>query len=134
MNRKLPKILVVDDDPASLALAKATLLQGNFENIDTFLNPLEAQKAYQKNQYDLLLTDLRMPDFSGFDIIAQIGKKQGPKPKIIVLTAQAEADSAQQALNLGAQKVFFKPYNVAELLEEVERLLLDASSQADTEV
>ncbi len=129
MNRKQPKIIVIDDDPASLALVKATLSQGGFKEVDTFLNPLEGQKAYQENQYDLLLTDLRMPVLSGYDIITELTNKQDNKPHIIVLTAQAEADSAKKALEMGAKKVFFKPFKVADLLEEVKRLLLDASSQ-----
>ncbi len=130
MTRKQPKILVIDDDPASLALVKATLSQGNFDDVDAFLNPLQGQKAYQKNQYDLVLTDLRMPELSGFDIITEIGNIPGEKPIIIVLTAQAAAESANKAVQMGAKKVFFKPYKVIELLEEVERLLHDASPQA----
>ncbi len=126
MNNKQVKILVIDDDPASLALVKATLSQGDFDDVDTFLNPLEGQKSYQKNDYDLVLTDLRMAKLSGFEIIAEISKKQGGKPNIIVLTAQAEADSAKKALDMGAKKVLIKPYKVAELLDEVGRLLNDA--------
>ncbi len=129
MNRTQPKIIVIDDDPASLALVKATLSQGGFTDVDAFLSPLEGQKAYQKNQYDLLLTDLRMPELSGFDIIAEIENKQGDKPNIIVLTAQAESGSAEKALKTGAKKVFFKPFKVADLLEEVQRQLLDTPSQ-----
>ncbi len=118
-----PKILVVDDDPASLALVKAALSQGHYENVDAFISPIEAQKSYREKKYDVLITDLRMPRLSGFDILAEIKEIHNHKPSVIVLTAQAEADSEIRALKMGAKKVFFKPYKVSELLHEVGSLL-----------
>jgi len=123
MNDMQPKILIIDDDAASLALVKAALSQGQYDNVDAFLNSSEGQKSYRENDYDILITDLRMPILSGFDIITEVQSTLENKPDIIVLTAQAEADSAQRALDMGAQKVFFKPYKVAELLEAVDGLL-----------
>ncbi len=118
-----PKIIIVDDDPASLALVKAALSQGHYEDVDAFINPIEAQKSYREKQYDILITDLRMPVLSGFDILADIKDINTDKPAVIVLTAQAEANSENRALEMGAKKVFFKPYKVAELLQEVGGLL-----------
>ncbi len=123
MNDMQPKILIIDDDAASLALVKAALSQGQYDNVDAFLNSTEGQKSYLENDYDILITDLRMPVLSGFDIITEVQNTLQNKPDIIVLTAQAEADSAQRALDMGAQKVFFKPYKVADLLEAVDGLL-----------
>ena len=123
MNDMQPKILIIDDDAASLALVKAALSQGQYDNVDAFLNSSEGQKSYRENDYDILITDLRMPILSGFDIITEVQSTLENKPDIIVLTAQAEADSAQRALDMGAQKVFFKPYKVAELLDAVDVLL-----------
>ncbi len=123
MNDMQPKILIIDDDAASLALVKAALSQGHYDNVDAFLNSTEGQKSYRENDYDILITDLRMPVISGFDIITEVQNTLENKPGIIVLTAQAESDSAQRALDMGAQKVFFKPYKVAELLDAVDGLL-----------
>jgi len=123
MNDMQPKILIIDDDAASLALVKAALSQGQYDNVDAFLNSTEGQKSYLENDYDILITDLRMPVLSGFDIITEVQNTLQNKPDIIVLTAQAEADSAQRALEMGAQKVFFKPYKVADLLDAVDGLL-----------
>jgi len=123
MNDMQPKILIIDDDAASLALVKAALSQGQYDNVDAFLNSTEGQKSYLENDYDILITDLRMPVLSGFDIITEVQNTLKNKPGIIVLTAQAESDSAQRALDMGAQKVFFKPYKVAELLDAVDGLL-----------
>jgi len=123
MNDMQPKILIIDDDAASLALVKAALSQGQYDNVDAFLNSTEGQKSYLENDYDIIITDLRMPVLSGFDIITEVQNTLQNKPDIIVLTAQAEADSAQRALEMGAQKVFFKPYKVADLLDAVDGLL-----------
>ena len=113
------KFLVIDDDPASLALVKATLRQANYQNVDLFEDPKEAQKHYQKHHYDILILDLRMPRLSGFDILEEMKKIHDKTPRTIVLTAQVEADSAEKAMALGAKKVLFKPYNVKDLVMEV---------------
>ncbi len=117
-----PKVIVVDDDFASLALAKATLQQAGYDDVDVFIDPLEAQKSYHKIQYDILILDLRMPVLSGFDILQDMNEIHGCKPNILVLTAQAEAGSEQRALDMGAKKVLLKPIIVGEFLQEFERL------------
>lgn len=113
------KFMVIDDDPASLALVKATLSQASYKNVDLFSDPKEAQKSYQTQHYDILILDLRMPRLSGFDILKEMKTIHAKSPRTIVLTAQAEADSAEKALALGAKKVLFKPYNVQDLVIEV---------------
>ncbi len=119
MNKENLKILVIDDDMASLALVKATLRQANYQNVDLFEDPQEAQKAYRTQEYDILILDLRMPRLSGFDILEEINSIHSKRPRTIVLTAQVETGSAEKALALGAKKVLFKPYNVQDLVSEV---------------
>ena len=119
MKQEILKILVIDDDPASLALVRATLRQANYLNVDLFENPLEAQRAYQTTQYDILILDLRMPVLSGFEILEEMQAIHNKRPRTIVLTAQVEEDTAQKAMDLGAKKVLFKPYNVKDLVKEV---------------
>ena len=119
MNTDNLKILVIDDDMASLALVKATLRQANYQNVDLFEDPIEAQSAYLAQAYDILILDLRMPRLSGFDILKEINSIHSKRPRAIVVTAQVETGSADKALALGAKKVLFKPYNVQDLVAEV---------------
>ncbi len=127
-----PKIQIIDDDPASLALLKAALTQDHYEDVSAFLNSTLAQKSYSENKYDVIITDLRMPGLSGFDLLSQIGeanKVNDHNPIVIILTAQAETDIAKRALSMGAKKVFFKPYKVSELLQELAKLLAESQLQ-----
>lgn len=123
MDSSHPEILIVDDDPASLLLAKSALGQAGYQNVDGFLNPLDAQQSYQQKNYDLLILDIRMPELNGFDILQDIQSIHSRKPNVIVLTAQADPGTRSQALELGAQQVMIKPYKVKELLQEVENQL-----------
>lgn len=119
MKKEDLKFMVIDDDPASLALVKATLSQAQYQNVDLFTDPKEAQKSYQTQHYDILILDLRMPLLNGFDILKEMKTIHAKSPRTIVLTAQAEADSADRAMALGAKKVLFKPFNVQDLVIEV---------------
>ncbi len=123
MNNKIPSFLVIDDDRASLLLVKATLSQQQFNNVDLCWEPQDAHKYYQNKNYDILILDLRMPHVSGFDILAQLQKAKTPTPDVIVITADADSKHNAKALQLGAKKVFLKPYNVKEFLQEINRLL-----------
>ncbi len=125
MNNKSPKFLVIDDDRASLALVKATLSGQQYDNIDLFLDAQEAQKSYLANDYDILILDLRMPNLNGFEILREMQNLGAPSPNIIVITAYAEPENTKKALQLGAKKVFLKPFDVSELVKEIEQLLGD---------
>ena len=123
MNNKSPKILVIDDDRASLALVKATLSRQQYDNIDVFLDAQEAQKSYQAKDYDILILDLRMPHLNGFEILREMQNSNKPTPSVIVITAYAEPENEMKALQLGAKKVFLKPFEISDFVNEVEMLV-----------
>jgi len=123
MNNKKPKFLVIDDDRASLALVKATLSQQQYDNIDVFLNAQEAQKSYQVKDYDILILDLRMPHLNGFEILREMQNSNKPTPSVIVITAYAEPENQTKALELGAKKVFLKPFEIGDFVKEIDFLV-----------
>ncbi len=123
MNNKSPKFLVIDDDRASLALVKATLSRQQYDDIDVFLDAQEAQKSYQAKDYDILILDLRMPHLNGFEILRELQSSSEPTPSIIVVTAYAEPENRSKALQLGAKKVFLKPFEIGDFVKEVENLV-----------
>ena len=125
MNNKTPKFLVIDDDRASLALVKATLSRQQYDNIDLFLDAQEAQKSYQAKDYDILILDLRMPHLNGFEILREMQNSNEPTPSVIVITAYAEPENTTKALELGAKKVFLKPFEIGDFVKEVEMLVDD---------
>ena len=123
MKNKKPQFLVIDDDRASLVLVKATLSQQQYDNVDLCFNAQEAHQYYQNKDYDTLILDIRMPHVSGFDILTQLQNTKKPTPDVIVITADADPINKAKALQLGAKKVFIKPYSVEEFLQEINLLL-----------
>ena len=119
MNGDNPRILVVDDDFASLILMRTILLAENYLNVDVFQDSREAQASYQIRKYDIVIVDLRMPVISGFDILQDLQDRHENKVAIIVLTANVEAGTENKALDLGARKVFIKPFYIPEYIHEV---------------
>ena len=121
MGKCNPKILIVDDDPASIALLKGILKRSCYEDVDAFLDSKKAQFSYREKNYDILITDLRMPGVSGFDILQEMQKAHHHRPSIIVLTAESDPKAEEEAIRMGATKVFIKPYDVKELLQELDK-------------
>jgi len=117
---RAPRILVVDDDVASLILMRTVLLAEHYLDVSVFQDAQAAQAAYQSDQYDILIVDLRMPVLSGFDILRDLQAHYANKSSIIVLTASVEEGVDIRALRLGARKVFLKPFYIPELIQEVK--------------
>jgi putative nucleotidyltransferase with HDIG domain len=111
------KILVIDDEDMILQLSKDILENESYE-VRTKSNGNEGLKLLEKEKFDLLLTDIRMPDIGGIDVIkfVRINNKEIP---IIVITAHGTLDVAIDALRLGAQGFLFKPFTPAELRSAV---------------
>ncbi len=114
-------ILVVDDEASVLETLQAILeLDGH---IVTAVGTGRAALEVLKTQiFDLVLTDLRLDDLSGMEIIAEL-KRVAPDTVAIVLTGYASLDSAVQAIREGAYDYLFKPTNVDELRLTVGRAI-----------
>jgi len=118
---KQQTILVVDDDDElRLALVKS-LSKESYRvyagaNFDDGLEILRTQKI------DLLLSDLKMPDKSGIDLLKEV-KTVSPQTRVIIITAYGEMESYLDAMNIGAFDYINKPINRDDLLEMVTRAL-----------
>jgi len=128
MKIRAPRILVVDDDVASLVLMRTVLLAEHYLDVSVFQDAQKAQAAYQANQYDILIVDLRMPGLSGFDILRDLQARHDNRSSIIVLTANVEAGAEIRALKLGARKVFLKPFYIPDLIQEVKLAVKDMAA------
>ena len=111
-------ILVVDDDPTILATVSETLdLEGY--PVLTATNGAEALQAIQREPVALVLLDMRMPVLDGWGFIREV-RQRGLNPIVIVMTATA--DARRWAVEIGAQGVLAKPFDLDELIAEVQRL------------
>src|SRR5688572_12286982 len=104
------RLLVVDDD-ATVREFCVRLLRMNGYQVSAAENGRAALERLQENRYDLVLTDLQMPEMSG---IALLGKLRSlyPDTDAIVFTAHATVETARDALKLGAFDYLTKPVSV----------------------
>jgi len=115
-------VLVVDDDPGMLR-AMASVLARQRMQVTCVSDPVAVVKklADSERRFDLVITDLRMPMFSGRGVLALAGAL--PNLPVIIVTAFGGPDVEAQALRLGAFAFLEKPVAAAQLIEVVQRTL-----------
>jgi signal transduction histidine kinase len=117
----VPKILIVDDDPRMCDSLKVLLGNEGYE-IQTRRNGQEALEALVKNDFDLVLLDLVLPDINGTEIMDHINS-QTAETLVIVITGHASSDSAVHFLKKGAFDYLRKPFEYEELSKTVRNAL-----------
>ncbi len=106
-------VLVVDDEADIRDLMEMTLMKMGL-NVDTAEGVNIAKKKLNENKYSLVLTDMRMPDGSGLEVVEHI-TQNGMDTPVAVITAFGNADQAVQALKIGAFDYLQKPITLAQL-------------------
>ena len=121
------KILGIDDNTDITELLD-TVLNGSGHEY-TFVNDGKSGvKKIKENQYDLVLLDLAMPEFSGEDVLAELNKEELiKKQKIIIFSASSNSDSEMEELvsKQGAYTYVRKPVDVDKLLELISGIKLE---------
>ncbi len=119
------RILVIDDEPANLALVAAVLAREGYTNIETAPDPRMAVERYLSFRPDLVLLDLMMPGLDGYALLDRFGRlaaADDPVP-IMVLTADTSIEARRRALALGARDIVTKPFDVFEFGLRVANLV-----------
>jgi DNA-binding NtrC family response regulator len=114
-------ILVVDDEDRARSVL-IMLLEEHGYMVTGVSTATEALKRINEEVYDLIITDLRLDDMSGMDIL-KAAKQADPTMEVIVLTGYGTVESAVEAMKLGALDYIKKPWVTDELLMRVERAL-----------
>jgi DNA-binding response OmpR family regulator len=117
----MKKILIVDDELNMVKGLKDNLEFEGFE-VDTALEGGSGLQKVIKNQYDLILLDVMLPEISGFDI-CKAARKEGINTPIILLTAKGEEIDKVLGLELGADDYITKPFSLRELLARIKAIL-----------
>ena len=117
----MAKILVVDDNPDVLKLI-ADILESNDYEVKTVSNGASAIKELENNDYDMVLTDLMMPDVDGMQVLENAILKT-PKTMCIILTGHGTIKSSVEAIKKGAFDYITKPVSPTKLLIYVEKAL-----------
>ncbi|MCI8272706.1 MAG: response regulator transcription factor [Clostridia bacterium] len=114
------KILLIEDNETIILGLKYSLEQEKFE-VDTAKNIVSAKTKIKKNEYDLYLLDISLPDGEGYEICKQI--KQNENNPVIFLTAKDEEKDIVQGLDMGADDYVVKPFRTRELISRINSVL-----------
>jgi DNA-binding NtrC family response regulator len=121
MGKRDDKILVVDDDLEMCGLL-SDVLKGEGFSVIALSDSLEASKILKREEFDAIVTDLKMKGLKGLDLLEE-AKKRAPLTPVIIITAFGTIESAIRAMKMGAYDYVTKPFQVDELLLTVEKAL-----------
>ncbi len=117
----MPRILVIDDDPVILDLIAETLSTNGYE-VATAPSGESGIRELESNSYDLVLSDLVMPDVDGMEVLNHAAKSS-PKTVYIIMTGYGTIKSSVEAIKGGAFDYISKPITSGELLVAIEKAL-----------
>lgn len=132
MNESNARILIAEDEPHLLKLL-AGVLSEHGHAVELARDGLEAWSRVQRDpRVDLLLTDLRMPNLDGYELLGLLGRlPAASRPPCLVLTAVGNSRDHARAIALGASGVMTKPFRALEVLEAVRAELRRARAALD---
>ena len=122
---KQPRILLVDDEPLNIKVVKKYLAGAGYSEFCSTTSPAEVLPMIIRNEPDLVLLDIVMPNFNGLDLLAAIrADAHLAHIPVVMLTAVEDRDTKYQALELGATDFLAKPVDPSELVSRVRNVLL----------
>jgi ATP-dependent Lon protease len=120
--------MIVDDEPIVGERLRASLELAGF-TVDAFVSSEDALRELKDKEYDILVTDLKMADPDGMEIL-RTARRVRPGIKSVVITGFATPDTATQAARSGAIEFIAKPFKISDL----KRLLISlAESEGDAD-
>ncbi len=123
--QRTPRILVVDDDPSGVKLIHRLLTAAGYEDIVSTTDASHSLALARISPPDLILLDLHMPGFDGFDVLKGLKDvlAENDFTPVLVLTGDLIAETRRRALTLGATDFLTKPFDNAELVLRIHNLL-----------
>ena len=126
----MPNILIIEDDAAFCQMLQKFLTKHNYQ-VQTSYSAPEAKSKFSATVFDLVLTDLRLPDYDGIQLLSDI-KKVSPNTQVILMTGYAEVGTAVNAMKKGAFDYISKPFTPDEIVMVIENAL-EAKKSSDRE-
>jgi DNA-binding response OmpR family regulator len=121
MAKNLKKVLIVDDEETlTWSLAKSLSKDKDKYEVIIANNGREALAKLEKNKIDLVITDIRMPDINGLDLMVKI-KKEYPQTKVIIMTAYGSSDIQKEANQRGSLYYVEKPFEIS----DIRKIIID---------
>jgi DNA-binding NtrC family response regulator len=125
LTKKKNKALVVDDDPSVLAVLGGYMKAFDFE-VETTENPRTALELCRRNRYDIIMSDLVMPQMNGLEFLQEV-RQADSEAAFIMITGYPSIESAVEAIRRGAHDYITKPFRIEEIKVKIDRALLEKS-------
>ncbi|MGD0971081.1 MAG: response regulator [Desulfobaccales bacterium] len=116
------RILAVDDELDMLALLKMIVEGYSDHQVVATNNPLEAAGFLEKETFDLVLTDLKMPGMDGLELLA-LARRRDEDALVLVITAYGSLELAEEAMAKGASDYITKPFRKEQILLAIDKAM-----------
>ncbi len=118
------RVLVIDDEAIVRVSCQRVLEPAGYEVVLTSRGD-EAIELLEKERFDLVLTDLKMPDMDGLEVLKVI-KERWPDIQVVIITGYGTISTAVQAIKKGAYEYIEKPFTPEDILDVVTKALSEA--------
>jgi DNA-binding response OmpR family regulator len=123
----MESILIVDDDINLCKVLSEELNEVGY-NTSYIVKGDEVSEYLRGKEIDLILLDLKMPDKDGLNVLQEINHQPNAHPKVIVLTAYGDVESAILSAKIGVSDFISKPYEFDELLGTIRKVLQEINN------
>jgi DNA-binding NtrC family response regulator len=117
------RIMIIDDEKIVGDMAKISLEEEGYD-VETFLNADPAIQRLKEENFDVVVTDLKMKNIDGLEVLRTV-KKLSPETQVIMITAFANLDVAIEAIKEDVFDFFPKPVRIRELKASISKALAD---------
>lgn len=117
----MSRILIIEDDTAFCQMLQKFLIRNGFD-VAVSYTAADAKIKFKESAFNLILTDLRLPNYNGVQLLSDI-KEINPQTQVIVMTGFAEVASAVEAMKKGAYDYISKPFTPEEILMQIKSAL-----------
>ena len=113
------RLMVIDDEPTVGRRLKQVLSKSGFD-VEVFTSPLAALERMAENPFDIVVTDFRMKELNGMQVLEKI-LELSPRTKVIIITGYARIETATEAFRAGGFDFIAKPFRLDELRQSIFR-------------
>ncbi len=113
------RLIIIDDEPIVGKRLKQVFSKMGFQ-VEIFTNPISALEFMENNPFDIVVTDFKMEELDGMEILSR-AKQLNPKARVIIITGYAKPETAKEAFKSGVFDFMVKPFRLDELKEAVSR-------------
>jgi DNA-binding NtrC family response regulator len=124
-------VLILDDEPIVGKRLKPALAKIGCE-VETFVDPREALDVLEKKVFDIVVTDIRMDEIDGMQVLASVIERS-PRTKVIMITGYAMMDLAREAMSKGAFDFISKPFKPDDLRRAIAKAAEALGASVDFE-